>query len=152
LECWKVSCGGAAGSTFQLALGEKVRLPIPSKKAKYTDRFPEFEGEASILVWCAWRLDGLNGPLTSWDDTAQAVEEGLKKLVGEKIESIDLIPPAWDATITLSNSFCLRVFCDHVPGDPSFDGNWDLRIRNTAIAFGPGAAYREETRPALRCP
>jgi hypothetical protein len=155
LECWRVSCGGAAGSTFQLALGEKVPLPtpaIPPEKTKYfADGFPDFEGEACILVWCAWRLDGPNGPITSWDDAQHGVEAGLQKLIGQKIESIDLLPPAWDANLTFSNGFRLRIFCDHVPGDPSFDGNWDLRIRNTTIGFGPGSKYEiEEPRSAPR--
>jgi hypothetical protein len=150
LECWEVSCGGAAGSTFQLALGKKVPLPAPSKKTKHSHAFPEFEGEASILVWCAWRLDGSDGPLTSWDDTKESIEEELTKLTSSRIESIEVIPPAWDMNIKFSNSLCLRVFSDHVPGDPSFEGNWDLRTPSAFIAVGPGARYRVEERSSSR--
>jgi|GEM_PF-4021490 hypothetical protein len=42
---------------------------------------------------------------------------------------------------------------DHVPGDPSFDGNGDLWIGNTVITFGPGAKFEieeEAPRPARR--
>ena len=151
LECWYVSTGGAAGSTFQLSLGEKIRRDIPLKNSVHSEEFRHFEGSASILVWCAWRLDSVNGPITSWDDAQQGVEEGLHKLIGQKIESVDLIPLAWDVNVTFSNGLCLRVFCDHVPGDPSFDGNWDLRIRDVIVAFGPGAKYGiKETRHARR--
>jgi hypothetical protein len=150
LDCWEVSCGGAAGSTFQLALGERVPLPIPLKKTKHSDTFPQFEGQANILVWCAWRLDGSDGPLTSWDDTKQSVEAGLTTLVGSRINSIEIIPPAWDMNIRFSNSLCLRVFCDHVPGEPSFDGNWDVRNEHMTIAVGPGAKCRVEERTSVK--
>src|SRR5207248_2615731 len=136
LECWEVSCGGAAGSTFQLALGEKVRLPVPVKKTKHFDKLPQFIGQFCILVWCAWRLDGADGPLTSWDDTN--FEAGLNTLVGSRIESTEIVPPAWDMNINFSNSLCLRAFCDHVPGEPSFDGNWYIRTPTAFLAIGPG--------------
>src|SRR5262249_7129167 len=61
LECWYVSCGGAAGSTFQLSLGEKVRRSVQLKNPAHSEEFRQFEGEAAIFVWCAWRLDALDG-------------------------------------------------------------------------------------------
>jgi hypothetical protein len=150
LECWEASCGGAAGSTFQLALGEKVPLPVPSKETKHSGTFPQWEGQASILVWCAWRLDSLEGPLTSWDDTEQSIKAGLTRLVGARIDSLEILPPAWDMNIKFSNALFLRIFCDHVPGEPSFDGNWDLRIENVTIAIGPGVKYRVEDRMSAK--
>src|SRR5258708_1968370 len=69
IECRYVSCGGAAGSTFQLSFGGKVRRPVPLKNVGHSEEFRQFEGEVGLLVWCAWRLDAPDGPLTSWDDT-----------------------------------------------------------------------------------
>jgi hypothetical protein len=150
LECWAVHCGGAAGSTFQLALGERRPLPAPFKKTKHAESLPQFEAEASILIWCAWRLDASAGPVTSWDDTNESVEAALTKLIGSRIDSVELIPPAWDMNIKFSNSLCLRVFCDHVPGDPSFEGNWDVRTQDVSITVGPGSAYRTEPRSCAK--
>lgn len=138
LRCWYVSCGGAAGTTFQLALGNKVPRRVPLKNSAHTEEYRHLEGEASILVWCVWRLDGPAGPLTSWDDAEANVASQLEKLVNQKIESIDVQPPAWDVTLHFSGDLTLQVFCDHVPGDPSFDGNWQIRYRDQIAAVGPG--------------
>ncbi len=150
LECWYASTGGAAGSSFQLTLGGKVRRPLPLKNPNHSDEFRRFEGEVSLFVWCAWRLDGTDGPVTSWDDRNESVEAGLEKLIGSRIDTIEVIPPAWDMNIKFSNSLCLRVFCDHVPGEPSFDGNWDVRTQIMSIAVGPGTQYRTEPRPSVK--
>jgi hypothetical protein len=150
LECWYVSTGGAAKSTFELALGEKVLRPHPLRNTAHSEAFRQFEGSVSILVWCAWRLDGSHGPLTSWDDTEQSIKERLRSLVGARIEHVDIVPNSWDISIRFSNQSCLRVFCDHVPGDPSFDGNWDLSTQTVSIAFGPGANYRIENCSSVK--
>jgi hypothetical protein len=144
LGCWYVSCGGAASSTFQLALGQKIRRLIPLKNTSHSQEFREFEAEVSLVIWCAWRLDGPKGPITSWDDEEKSIETELSKLIGTQIETIEALPHAWDLTIRFNNSLILRVFCDHVSGKPSFDGNWDLRTPSTSIAVGPGVQIRTE--------
>lgn len=144
MECWYVSCGGAAGSTFSLSFGQRIPRATPLRNTAHTDEFRQFEGEAALYVWCTWRLDDTDGPATSWDDTDESVDRGLNRLIGSRIVSIDVLAPAWDLSIRFSNSLHLRVFCDHVPGSPSFDGNWDLRTENGSIAVGPGSKYRTE--------
>jgi hypothetical protein len=146
LGCWYVSCGGAAGPSFQLALGGKVPRQAPLKNQAHSEEFRRFEGEANLLVWCTWRLDGPDGPLTSSDDTTANIATELQKLVGAAIESVALLPPAWDLTVRFNNGLMLRVFCDHVPGEPSFDGNWELWRRGVAVFVGPGARYEVEAR------
>src|SRR5437763_16523148 len=96
LRCWYVSCGGAAGPTFELALGGKVPRRIPHKNPAHAEEFRRFEGEANLLVWCSWRLDGPDCPLTSSDDSPRAVIDGLERLVGVHVESVVVTPPAWD--------------------------------------------------------
>jgi len=145
LKCSHVSCGGAAGSTIQLHLGEVVGRLIPAKEPRITGDILRYEG--GVVVWCAWRLDSSSEPLTSWDDSDESIEGKLTKLIGTVIESVELVPPAWDANIRFSGDRVLRIFSDHVPGDPSFSGNWDLRVGDFICAFGPGARYSiEETR------
>ncbi len=146
LCCWYVSCGGAAGSTFQLALGNKVLRRIPIKNQAHSEEYRRFEGEANLLVWCCWRLDGPDAPLVSWDDANETVEKELARFIGAHIESVSLLPPAWDLTIRFSNGLHLRIFCDHLPGNPSFDGNWDLFLQGTQLCVGPGARYSIEAR------
>ncbi len=146
LRCWYVSCGGAAGPTFQLALGNKVPRRTLLKNAAHPEEYRRFEGEANLLVWCDWRLDGADSPLTSSDDSPANISSQLGKLVGTIIESVAVVAPAWDLTIRFSGNLTLRVFCDHVPGDPSFDGNWELWRQEIAVLVGPGARSIVEVR------
>jgi len=106
--------------------------------------------QVELFVWCAWRLDASDAPVTSWDDTKESVEAGLAKLKGSRIDAVEVVPPAWDMNIRFSNALQLRIFCDHVPGDPSFEGNWDLTTQNMSIAVGPGTEYKTEVRPSLK--
>jgi hypothetical protein len=152
LPCWYVSCGGAALHTFQLALGNKVPRRRPLKNPKHSAEYRAFEGEANLLVWCAWRLDGPDGPLTSWDDSTENIETMLGKLVGATIETVAVTPGAWDLTVRFTGNLTLRVFCDHVPPDPSFDGNWELWLSAVALIVGPGARCTVKPRSAPAVP
>ena len=49
--------------------------------------------------------------------------------------------------LTFRNRLKLTVFCDHVPGEPSFDGNWELWLRKVALFIGPGNRWEIEERP-----
>ncbi len=145
-KCWYVSCGGSAANTFQLALGDKLprRQAIPNRV--YHDEFDNFEGEANLLVWCSWRLDSSSGPLSSSDDMSEHVLPALKALIGREIADVRIDLPGWDLHLTFSEDRVLHVFCDHVPGDPSFDGNWDLTLPDRIIGIGVGSKWEEEMR------
>ena len=144
--CWNVGCGGAALTTFELALGEKVprSIVVPNDALSYDIR--HYEGEANLLVWCSWRLDGPDAPLTSWDDTVENVERVLEGLVGRTIEHVRVDLPGWDLHLDFTGGLRLHVFCDHVPGDPSFDGNWTLYLTNKLISIGVGSKCEVEPR------
>lgn len=146
LRCWYVSTGGAAGPTFQLAMGDKVRRAQPVKNRAHSEEFRLFEGEANLLVWCTWRLDGPDGPLTSSDDSEEQIVAQLSRLVGAKVRSVSATSTAWDLLVTFWNGLRLRVFCDHVPGEPSFDGNWELWRPDRALYVGPGNHMEFELR------
>jgi hypothetical protein len=145
-RCWYASCGGAAGPTFELAFGRKIPRRFPVKNDKHSEEFRKFEGEANLLVWCTWRLDNPTSPIASSDDTHEHVRAGLEQLVNADITAIDVESPAWDLKIDFSNDLRLRVFCDHLPGDPSFDGNWELEQPDSVIAVGPGSTVALESR------
>jgi hypothetical protein len=145
-ECWHVSCGGAAVTTFQLALGAKIPRAEPISLRGRSYEFDQYEGEANLLVWCSWRLDSDTAPLTSSDDTQEKVVASLNHLVGQKTLRVSVEMPGWDLRIDFTDGLCLRVFCDHVPGDPSFDGNWDLYLPDQIISIGVGSAYKIDAR------
>jgi hypothetical protein len=151
MKCWHVGAGNGTGSSFHLALGKKVPRRVPLRKAPEGDEYREFEGEASILVWCTWRLDSPISPISSSDEGSEVLARALEILVGQEILEVVALPPAGDLCILFSNDLALRVFCDHIPGDPSFDGNWQIRVRNMVAAAGPGYQWQmlgAETRQA----
>ncbi len=133
-------------TTFELALGDKVARSSIIPNEAHSDDFSRFEGEANLLVWCSWRLDGPDAPLTSWDDTVENVERVLEGLVGRTIVDVRADLPGWDLHLDFTGGLRLHVFCDHVPGDPSFDGNWTLFLTNKMIAIGVGSKGEVEAR------
>jgi len=145
LPCWYVSSGGKhVGSTFSLALGGKVPRTNPLTNPAHSDEYRKYEGDANLVVWCTWRLDGPDAPESSSDDTEAGVQSALEGLVGSRIVDVVVERPAWDLRLLFSPFHRLQLFCDHVPGEPSFDGNWELHLKEEAFYFGPGAAMEVE--------
>jgi hypothetical protein len=143
--CWYVSCG-AVGSTFELAFGKKVPRQQLIRNDEHAEEFRRFEGEANLLVWCTWRLDESTRPVTSSDDADEGIFRTLPRLTGAVVADVLVEMPGWDLVIRFSNDLTLRVFCDHVPGDPSFDGNWELWQPDRVIAVGVGSVCEVEPR------
>lgn len=138
LNCWYISTGGAAGSTFHMAFGRKKPREILLKNDAHSQEFRENQGEVELYVWCAWRLDSSEKPIVSWDQKNTTIDHELNRLVGEKIIGVKTYAPAWDLEITFSNSLILRIFSDHLPDDHSFDGNWEVVSSLGALNVGPG--------------
>lgn len=147
LECWYASAGGKhVGSTFSLAFGAKIPRQKPLENSAHTEQYRNYEGEANLLVWCSWRLDGQDAPESSSDDTDEGIQTALQSLIGSRVVDVAIERPAWDLRLLFSPFHRLQLFCDHVPGDPSFDGNWELHTPDEAYYFGPGAVMELETR------
>jgi len=144
-KCWYVS-DGAVDGTFQLALGERVQRRVRLQAEHHTSEYRNYEGTANLLVWCSWRLDSQDDVITSSDDEYSSIVEGLNRLIGSCINRVSILSPAWDLELQFNNEFTLNVFCDHVPGDPSYDGNWYLTLRESLFFAGPGVKFGVETR------
>jgi hypothetical protein len=145
LECWYVSAGGSAGSSFSLAFGQRVPRKRPLKNPNVSDEFRDYEGEANMLVWCSWRLDDQQEAIVSCDCEPSVIVDGLGLLRGRQVTSCEILSPAHDLRIAFAE-LTLSVFCDHVPPKPSFDGNWELHLLTEIHAVGPGWKYEVEPR------
>jgi hypothetical protein len=147
LPCWYASAGGKrVGSTFSLAFGRKVLRTEPLTNLAHSEEYRKYEGEANLVVWCTWRLDGPDEPESSSDDTEQGILSTLEGLIGAQIVDAVIDRPAWDLRLLFSPYHRLQLFCDHVPGEPSFDGNWELHTRDRAFYFGPGSIVEVEQK------
>ncbi|QDT98381.1 hypothetical protein V144x_38670 [Gimesia aquarii] len=144
-KCWYVS-SGAVGTTFELALGKKILRCQRLLNLSHPQEFREYEGSANLLVWCAWRLDRGMKTVTSWDDEIETVVEGLSHLTGKRVIDLDIQTPAWDLLLKFTGDYSLKVFCDHVPGNPSCQDNWILSIPQKTLYAGPGQYYGIERK------
>ena len=143
-RCWYVSAGGKVGATFSLAFGDRVLRKTPLANECHTEEFRRYEGEANVYIWCTWRIDTPLEPLSSSDDSDENIESVLHSLVGCTVTSVNVDMPGWDLHLEFSSGVVLNVFCDHVPREPSFDGNWELHSQDLVLYFGPGARVEVE--------
>lgn len=139
-KCWYVSCG-AIGSTFKLALGKKILRKSPLSNKSHSIEFRKHEGEVELMVWCSWRLDKGARTITSGDDEIESIIKRLHALIGKKVTDIEIQRPAWDLHLKFSSNYSLKIFCEFVPGDPSFQDNWTLKIPQKIMCVGPGEKY-----------
>lgn len=145
-ECWYVSSGGAVGPAFALAFGKKIRRRTKLENKAHSKDYQQYEGEANLYIWCTWRLDSVDRPLTGSDDSEKRIGRELARLVGKKMVDVRIDRPGWDLHIRFDDELTLHVFCDHVGDDPSFDGNWEAWLKEKAIFFGPGSRYEVQAK------
>lgn len=147
LPCWRAYT--SVGNSPALLLGQRVRRSVANAMQSHprwkdlppdSDRF--FTSEAQFIIWCAWRLDSGTDTISSSDDAEESARAAIAELSGAALQSARVSMPAGDLELSFSNGQVLRVFCDHVPGEPSFDGNWELRIERSHVLVGPGAHCR----------
>jgi hypothetical protein len=141
LKCWYVNCGKGVGSSFSISLGKKIARKRPLTNLKQSEEYRHYEGEVNLLIWCSWRLDNAEKPITSSDEDVEKIEQGLNILFEKVLLKIEVIPPAWDLVILFSEGYQLRIFCDHLPGGSSYDGNWDLKVGEKILFAGPGIEW-----------
>ena len=136
LRCWYVSCGGAAGPTFSLALGRQIPREFKLQNSAHEEIFQENEGESAVYVWSTWRLDDSTGPICSSDNPIELITYSLNRLRGESVAGFHLSSPVGDLTIRFSNGLSLNIFCDHVGDAATFQGNWECVTRTEVVAVG----------------
>ncbi len=143
-RCWNVACGGASGSTFQLALGRKIPRRIALRNPKASDEYRRFEGEFGLMVWCSWRLEGPAGPITSSEDESSGLVDGLRRLVGRTVVRT-VASEGWNLQLAFSGGLLLSVFPDHVGREWTL-GNWELRTPEREYAVGTSLACQVSQR------
>lgn len=133
---WHVNAGGSAGSTFSLALGANVPRETALDNPDVSPRFRNFRGEYGLYVWCTSRFVGANC-LASSDQDHQVFAKTLHLLTDSVISAARIHGPLHDLRLE-TTAGVLDVFCDHVPPDMSFDGNWELTFPGGSLNIGPG--------------
>jgi hypothetical protein len=149
--CWYTLAGEGSGSIFQLYLGAKIPRQVPKRNEMLRDEARWNDAEYSLMVWCAWRLDGANEPMTSWlepNDNSGPMVLGLAQLEGESVVDVRLCPPAWDLEIEFSGQKTLRVFCDAIKGNERTE-NWSvLGPDGFCLAVGESGEWVDKDDPS----
>lgn len=114
-SCWSVVAGEGTGSVITINIGEKVRRPKPVRNLWLNKDEQENEGEMSLMIWCAWRLDGPAGVVcgsTDSNDNDGSMVKGVKMLIGRVVESAEILSPAFDLRLAFRGQYVLNIFCD----------------------------------------
>lgn len=125
--CWGVSAGRGTGSRFVLDLGATVRRAHPVRNPHLMKKQQEYQGELSLFVVCAWRLDSATRVICGWKDSNApdgAMTRGLRALVGRTVESVLVYKPGYDLVIDF-RGYSLEIFCDCTSGSAE-DSNYTL--------------------------
>lgn len=126
--CWYVACGGAAGSSFSLAIGGKEKCESPLKNKAHPLAFRANDPEFGLLVWCTWRLSRNGKVFVTSDDCGnkRGSADLLRRLRGRKVLRVSSRTEFCDLVVGFSGAFRLDVFCDHGRIAPSIEANWEL--------------------------
>ena len=137
--CWHVVCGGTAGTTFKLVLGDKIERIKPRKNPFGSSIMDLYSGEVRLLVWCPWRLDDPAKPISSSEDLQEHATASLQTLIGRNIMNASIGLPGWDMKIAFTGQVTLSIFATHFPNQDSFSTNWELFSPECTLAVNAGS-------------
>lgn len=146
--CWSVIAGEGTGSIVSLDFGEKVPRHTPLKNSQLTKIERENEGEMSLMIWCAWRLDGPKGVICgSTDSNANdgPMVKGAKMLVGRSVEAVEILSPAFDLRLIFRGQFVLNIFCDQTSERDATE-NYTFYGKDNAFTVDAGSRLSVEKR------
>ena len=147
-KCWSVIAGAGTGSTLHVFFGAQILRARPIRNRWLTEAERTHEGEFSLFVECAWRLERGNTMVCgSTDDERNdgPMVQGLAQLVGRTIEGVTLNTPVPDLTVGFDDSLRLVVFCDQTNVEAGYD-NYSVRARDTIIIVGSRGVLQLEQR------
>jgi hypothetical protein len=121
--CLAYDLGPVSGSpVVDLHFGKPIRGASQAGDDEALSLSPQ--GELSLYVACAWRLESREQIVCGcWDDQSPEgqMRTGLDQLVGHTVRRVMAVPPAWDLAIEFDNGLLLRVFCDQTNDDEGAD-------------------------------
>lgn len=151
-KCWSVGYGELLACSIGLDFGARLRRLHPLRNTACSPEKREYDSEVGLILWCPWRLDGKTTPLASSDQHCDVFGKVLDELIGKTVIAAQAWPPAWDMRVRFDGDIELCVFCEYIPGDPSFDGNWDLAVRELIVSVGPGYKWELSDRVGIVLP
>ena len=147
-SCWSAIGSGAAGSNVLLEFGRRIPLKRPAANRQLSPLQRSYEGELSLFIECAWRLEGHDQILTSSGDDDRPngpIAMALRDITGQSVISAVVAAAIPDLYISLTGDFVIRLFCDQGNLDQAWN-NYSLRIGDTFVVVGPRGRVMVERR------
>ena len=135
-QCWSVIVGSDADFPFVLHLGEKLRrsLRLANPRLSFLQR--TYEGSISLLVECAWRLDGPDRVIASCWDPPEVRREALENVVDQAVTVVRAEPPGYDLQVAFESGYALRCLSVETDVERPRD-NWHLYTPEALLRVGP---------------
>jgi hypothetical protein len=146
-EIWSVGAGPSTGSHVSFEIGPKRPRRVPLTNPAISEQERLYEGTYSMLISCAWRLDGRSGVMSSWrsDDFSGGMMSAVASLIGTCVENVRLDLPGLDFRLHLTGGMTFSVFADEVEGADARD-NYYISTEDTIYVVAPNSVLRAEPR------
>ena len=146
IECWSVVGGWGPGSVISLGFGRKFAYATPLQNKNLTETERLYAPEFNLMVYCAWRLTQKGSIVGGWRDSApeftgstrrpsSPVRLDLDKLVGRRVDVVNINPTTRDLRIRFVGGMEFELFCD-VTNDFDSDENYSLSDRKWTCVIG----------------
>jgi hypothetical protein len=131
-KAWGVSLG--YGSFLTIEFGQ----PLPSNNEQQ-----KIHGEWHLWLYnCAWRVEEGDKIFAASEDERNNLEVAVHRLENLTLQSVDLIPPAWDVVFAFEHQVVLKLFAIYSQNY----NHWFLYTPDgNVLYFGPGTCCSYET-------
>lgn len=142
LRCWGVVGGSGTGSNISLEFGNKIKRKKALLNRNLTDELRYFQGEYGFFVECSWRVEDADTVICGSRSNHDDISLGIKKLVNEEVQSIEILNVSFDLVLKFANELVLKIFCD--------ENNIEENVDNYTLS-APSLNYIVGCKSKLRC-
>jgi hypothetical protein len=138
--CWGVLAGFPNASYIHLHFGERIEREKIIKNNNLPYDLDKYNGEYHIGIFCTWRLQRDNRPITGSCESNKVdgpLVKGIQNLINKTVSSIEIIDECGDLKIKFGD-LCLNVFCNYTGNEDEDyciqeDSNWNLTYKGDII-------------------
>ncbi|WP_308986804.1 hypothetical protein [Thalassobacterium sedimentorum] len=148
-ECWSCVAGKGTGSIFSLQFGDRVPRVRALNNPHLTEEEKNFDSDMSIMVWSSWNLKR-QGAIICNSESNNANDgpmvQGLKELIGKKVESIHAEDPTEQIALSFEGGYDLKIFCDGFQTYGSDSENYTLFLPEVSYSATTDGNIEREGR------
>lgn len=146
--CWGITAGEGSGSVISLEFGKKIERTKYLKNNYLTENQKKFNAEYDLFIECSWRINDSQGAICSSkspNDNYGTMLLELKKIVDQKVVSIEINELSYDLVLHFDNDLKLYIFCDETNENEDID-NYTFATPDHNYIVGCKSIIRQESR------